>query len=802
MRIAKYNVENDLAANMLVGEGFGTDVAEVETKLQELIVISEEIIFMIDHDSSYDIIERRVLAIVGLKAQKVVGRLVFKENMAYPDVLNKITRIFEGQHKNAASISEGKVYKEPYTHTLDGQGDVIDLFCISINISENNRADQQLRNSEEKYKNLIESTNDAVIGFDSTGRITSWNSRAERIFGYTQEEILGKSYSVLVPKELQTRRQELVSGLKKTGSVTTFESVRLTKENKLVPCEVTMIRNRKTKDGYAMVAVLRDISARKFKENELAESRSRLARTQQLFRMGSWEMNLTTDTTIWSEECCRIFGFEPNDNIRPNSEWFSYVHSDDLAFVKTKIRAGQNTMSDTTAYHRIVRKDGVIRHVYSEIKYVKDSNDVLTGMYGIVRDVTDANLADQKLRLLSAAVEQNPASIVITDPQGNINYVNAKFEEMSGLTSQEVMGKNTQILQSDRSDDDSTYADMWNTIVEGKAWTGEFKNSTKSGKVLWEKVSVGPIVNENGEVTDFVSVKEDITSIKATEEALRKTLLNMEKIVRQRTKKLVETTEELERINNDFMSSLEYAKRIQEAIIPSDKELSKVFKDVFTIYHPKDVISGDFYWYSANDREVIFALADCTGHGVPGALMSMAGHELLDSIVINRKVKRPDLVLTEMHKAMGHLLMRKDARFFMNDGMDMSVVHIDKVTGMFSYSGAHSHGLLVRKNEVIPLVPDRLSIGGRGGQSDATEFTEHQFPYLPGDKVYLFSDGFYDQFGGPNGKKMLRKYFTNLIINSSKQSMIRQHAFLEQSFANWKGTEEQIDDVCVVGLKL
>lgn len=801
MRVVKHNVESNPVANFLSIEVFGTNQTEVGVKLNNLITISDEIIFMIDTDGTFNLAKRKVLAIVGLKAKKVVGRLVFEEKMSYPDLLGEMKQILEGQHRNAAADSDGHIYKEPYTHTLDNNGDVIDMFCLSINIAENKRADRKLRNSEEKYKNLIESTQDAVIGFDKKGNITSWNRGAEKIFGYTKDEMLNKPYSVLVPVSLRKRRHEQLVQASKVGSVTNFETVRLAKGKKQVPVEVTIIRNKKSKGAYAMVAMLRDISARKQRENELIESRSRLARSQQLFRMGSWELNLATNTTLWSEECCRIFGFDPEDNVRPNSEWTSYIHPDDRAFVEAKILSGVKTMADTSTYHRIIRKDGVIRHVYSENKYVKGANGELSGIYGMIRDVTEANLADQKLRLLSAAVEQNPASIVITDIEGNINYVNAKFEQMSGHSSEEVMGKNRQILHSKESDS-STYTAMWDTVITGKAWTGEFKNKKKDGSLLWEKVSVGPIMNENGEVTDFVSVKEDITYIKATEEQLRKTLLNMEKIVRKRTKELRETSEELERINSDFMSSLEYAKRIQEAIIPSDKELRNVFRNVFTIYHPKDVISGDFYWHYANDQEMIFALADCTGHGVPGALMSMAGHELLDSIIINKKVRSPELILEEMHRAMGFLLMRKDARFFMHDGMDMSVIHVDKTTGIFSYSGAQSHGLFVSGNNVTSLIPNRFGIGGGRSESEVKDFTVQQFAYTHGDKFYLFSDGYYDQFGGPNGKKMMRKHFTDLLINTSKLSMLEQHAFLEKSFQEWKGSEFQVDDVCVVGVKL
>lgn len=539
--------------------------------------------------------------------------------------------------------------------------------------------------------------------------------------------------------------------------------------------------------------LLTDVTERKLVEQQLFESNTKRGAILSTAMDGFMRIDLNGNILEVNESFCNKNGFTAKECTQ------MHISALDVMFTPEQVveqiqRIVEN--GEVRFESKMGRKDGSSYDAELNATYHKENKDEFVVF---VRDISERKKAEAELKKLSTAMEQSPASVVITDLNGNISYVNPKFEEVTGYTADNVIGENPRFLNSGHTGKDE-YDELWKTITAGKTWSGVFHNKKRDGTLFWERASIGPIFNDKGEITNFLAIKEDITKLKKTEESLQNTLKSLEARVEERTAELRLAKEEIERTYNEFQASLAYAKRIQEAIIPSDTELSKVFSGVFSIYKPKDVISGDFYWCHDNGEIVILVVADCTGHGVPGALMSMSGHELLDSIVISRKITRTDMILEEMDLGMKKLIGRPDAKFTMNDGMDMSVVRIDR-SGQFDYSGAQSHGLYISQNEVIPLVPDRAGIGGRGG-AKAANFTRQHISSQSGDRFYLFSDGFYDQFGGPKTKKMLRKKFTEIITASSNKPIKEQGAFLQQQFKDWKGTEIQIDDVTVIGIEL
>lgn len=287
-------------------------------------------------------------------------------------------------------------------------------------------------------------------------------------------------------------------------------------------------------------------------------------------------------------------------------------------------------------------------------------------------------------------------------------------------------------------------------------------------------------------------------------------------IYKIRTKKIIEEnrrleeqvnirTKELAEKNKDITSSIEYAKRLQDAILPSIKQLRHSFPDSFVLYLPKDIVSGDFYWFAEKDGRKIIVASDCTGHGVPGAFMSMLGINLLNSIIIEKGITRPDLILNELHLRVVEALHnseRENDR--VNDGMDLSLVCIDEENRVIEYAGAYNPLLMLKKeeNDLVQIKADKQPIGGNLYEGKERVFTLNSLDYRHGDEIYLFSDGFIDQFGGPKGKKFMIKRFKQLILDTLGMSKKIQKIELETRFNEWKGKEEQIDDVIVIGIKL
>ena len=262
---------------------------------------------------------------------------------------------------------------------------------------------------------------------------------------------------------------------------------------------------------------------------------------------------------------------------------------------------------------------------------------------------------------------------------------------------------------------------------------------------------------------------------------------------------------QIEEKNTSITDSINYAKRIQTAILPSLENIQKHLSEVFVLYKPKDIVSGDFYWFTEKNGYSILAVADCTGHGVPGAFMSMIGNDLLTQIIIEKGISQPNLILTQLHEGVKNALKQDDRQSEAKDGMDIAIVKCKSENGKIDldYSGALRPFWLIKKNEteLQEIKPDKHSIGG-SYSNDQRIFTNHSLTLLEGDTFYLTTDGYADQFGGETGKKMMTKNMKELIIRIQSSPMSQQKEILEKSLSDWQLNREQIDDVLVIGVRV
>lgn len=258
-------------------------------------------------------------------------------------------------------------------------------------------------------------------------------------------------------------------------------------------------------------------------------------------------------------------------------------------------------------------------------------------------------------------------------------------------------------------------------------------------------------------------------------------------------------TSELEQKNRDILDNLHYARRIQSAILPETKQIFNALKDAFILYLPKDIVSGDFYTFSFRNEKVILAAADCTGHGVTGAFMSMIGSSQLNQIVNERGITQPAKILNHLNTGIVEALKQNPTE--VNDGMDIALCSLDLTTKKLEYAGANRPLWLIRDSEWNEIKPDKLAIGGFRLKEDMS-FTNHELQLHKGDIIYLFSDGYADQFGGEDGKKMLSKRFRDKLFSMQSMIMREQEKELLSYFNNWKGTHDQVDDVLVIGIRI
>ena len=275
--------------------------------------------------------------------------------------------------------------------------------------------------------------------------------------------------------------------------------------------------------------------------------------------------------------------------------------------------------------------------------------------------------------------------------------------------------------------------------------------------------------------------------------------IELEQKVTERTTEVMHQKAEIEIKNRDILDNLNYARRIQSAILPDIKLIYETLKDSFIFYRPKDIVSGDFYTFSQKENRVIISSADCTGHGVTGAFMSMIGSSHLNQIINERGILRPSEILNHLNTGITEALKQTDKE--VNDGMDIALCSLDLQNLRLEYAGANRPLWLFRNSEWIEIKPDKLPIGGFRVNREAV-FTNHEMELRQGDTIYLFTDGFADQFGGPDGKKILSKRFREILLSMQTISMQDQKKKLESFFDEWKKNTEQVDDVLVIGIRI
>jgi serine phosphatase RsbU (regulator of sigma subunit) len=265
----------------------------------------------------------------------------------------------------------------------------------------------------------------------------------------------------------------------------------------------------------------------------------------------------------------------------------------------------------------------------------------------------------------------------------------------------------------------------------------------------------------------------------------------------------------IEEKNKDITDSINYAKRIQSAILPPTETIAQHFPEHFILYRPKDIVSGDFYWTAARDGKMMIAAVDCTGHGVPGAFLSIVGYTALNKAVNEKGLTKPSDILEELNREVVSIL-RQDGNPELKDGMDIALCTYDPSTSILQYAGAFNPLWLFKSDDSSPvprppsleeIKADRQPVGSTVKGTNV-KFTTHEVKMSKGDVFYMFSDGYADQFGGKEGKKFKVSRMKELLLSLQGKPMSEQKRMAEQALEQWKGNFEQIDDVLVIGVRI
>lgn len=351
----------------------------------------------------------------------------------------------------------------------------------------------------------------------------------------------------------------------------------------------------------------------------------------------------------------------------------------------------------------------------------------------------------------------------------------------------------------DRKDEIGEMSQALDRLADGLKRTREFSAAVGQGKF---DATYTPLSEEDVLGKTLLAMRDDLASYEREMEA--KVAERTETLSRQTTQ-LEAQGEELGRLYNDLTSSIDYARRIQGAILPSESNRKSIFDRHFVLYMPRDGVSGDFPWFHKLDAWRMFAAVDCTGHGVPGAFMSLLGHNALQHI--GKVYTQPGKILDRLNETARNVLHRGegsglDAADQVPDGMDIGLISINLEEGVLEYAGANSPAYVVRDGEVIELKPDKRAIASFAPGEH--RYATHRMELQDGDMVYCASDGYADQFGGPKGRKFMRKRFRGLLAEMSIMSVDDQERQLRDRIENWRreAEEDQVDDILVCGVRI
>lgn len=436
-----------------------------------------------------------------------------------------------------------------------------------------------------------------------------------------------------------------------------------------------------------------------------------------------------------------------------------------LRLMKQKQKANELLKKQKT---EIEEKNKNLEYAYSAINQQKEE---------IQTQAEQLAAINKELEKLSIVASKTDNSIIIADAEGNIEWANLAFTKLTGYSLEEytaTFGKT--IIEVSSCKDIECIVDSCIKTKKTAVYTGF--STTRDGKEIWLQTTLTPILDSLGNLSKLVAIDTDITAQKEAEF----------EITRQR--------DQISEINQELSDSIEYGGYIQSAVLTPVSVIKTLIPQSFVFYRPKDVVSGDFYWVNEIDNKIVIAAADCTGHGIPGAFMSMLGMAFLNDIVVQGRVLDPGKILSEMRSQVVRAMHQTGVDDETKDGMVMGICVIAEDRKKMTFSGAKLPLIKVSDDQLTEFKPDRMPISIYHIMND---FSNTEIELSGKDRWFMFSDGYQDQFGGENADRLKKQGLLNLLKETSRLEIEDQYNRIDEYFRQWKGDFEQIDDVLIMG---
>ncbi len=386
--------------------------------------------------------------------------------------------------------------------------------------------------------------------------------------------------------------------------------------------------------------------------------------------------------------------------------------------------------------------------------------------------IEDKNVALEQLSLVASRTDN---VVLILDAEGRLEYVNESFVRLNRITLEQLKkAKGETIFEISNNPNIKTI--VAEAVYYKKSVNYEALNKVDNDTEIWESSTLTPIFDEDGILKKIIIIDTDVTERK-----------KQEQIIWQK--------------NKDILDSISYARKIQHAILPDDALIKTYIPQSFVLYMTKDIVSGDFYWFTHLNNCSIIAAVDCTGHGVPGAFMSLIGYNILNKIVNEQKITDPKDILTELNNGVLDALYKNESES--KDGMDIAICKINHKEHTIDFAGAMRPLWIVNNGTLVEIKADKIPIGTRHETRDEPlKYTTHTIQVNKGDSFYIFTDGYADQFGGERNKKFSTAKFKELIIKNASENFATQEKKIKIEHQEWKKDFEQVDDILVIGFTI
>jgi len=653
------------------------------------------------------------------------------------------------QHRNVTK--DGRIINCEWFNSIvkDKEGKIVTIVSLVADLTDKMETEAQLRTSAAFNRGVLNSLSSNVAVVNAAGDIVAVNASWEQ-FAQTNGEIplkpfgVGSNYFEVCSRSAQLGDELAAEALKGIQSILKGTATDLYLE---YPCHSSTerrwfgMRVMKFDALEPMIVVAHhDITLRKLAEEDLTNIKQLLIEAQHLAKMGNWSFDPINNSIYWSEGMFGIHGLSPDAGMTPQ-ETIALVVAEDRRVMMEQMIKGRVNGELLTITYRILRPDnGEVRTMLSISEIELNDEGEMIRIYGITEDVTEKLAAEEQLQLQNEHREMRAAELVVANAE--LAFQNQEKEARAA----ELVIANAELI---------------------------FQNQEKEKRA-----------------TELLAINEELKQAQFERD---NSLLILEQRVAERTAQLAAK-------NKDVTDSITYAQRIQTSLLTPLSQLTKLFEKSFILHQPRNIVSGDFYWCHERGQRRYIVVADCTGHGVPGAIMSIIGNNLLNEVIIKENFQHTSDILEQLDIRLKTKMQGDHGE--VKDGMDMVLCVVDTAFNELYFAGALRPLFLAEPNGQIKEIPGaRHCIGGAVLEAQK-HFESHRMPFAPGQRIYLTSDGYYSQFGGEYNKKFMKAKFKACLASIQHLPMREQCARLTEILAEWQGTNEQVDAVLVVGIEL